>query len=242
MTGRRCLSFQPPSLPAPPSRECLFLFLNFQGLIASTPRYQGSDRVHQVFTKDMSTTTAPTLAGDWVPDNQAICLKTDDVWHWDWGIAEDMRTVVGGPSQTTQCLPSGWDSAMTYEGTKCPPRYTKACAADENQDWSAVVCCPTIHKFDCPMASNLASVPNASIFRCVSQYADTGILTMTRTFMNTAESTSIVAESTSIVSASYGPSYHLFALGIIYATPTSVCVCHDLREIESVLHAAKLLT
>lgn len=171
----------------------------------------------------MSTTAAPILRGDWVPNNQAICLRTDDVWQWDYGIPEDMRTVVGAPSQTTECLPGGWGSDVTYEGTKCPPRYTKACQATENSLRLAVVCCPTIHDFVCPAESNLETAPHASIFRCVSQYTDTGTWTLTRTFMT-------AAASTTVLTPGYDPSIHLFALGIIYATPTSVCVCHILQE------------
>lgn len=105
---------------------------------------------------------------------------------------------------------------MTYEGTQCPPRYTEACQATD--DATAVVCCPTIYDFSCQPSSDLATGPHASIFRCMSQYTDTGSWVITQTFMS-AEA------STNLATPTYNPAYHLFALAIVYATPTSVCLC-----------------
>lgn len=163
----------------------------------------------------MTTTSSLTLRGDWVPDNQANCLKTSDIWQWDYGIDEDRRTVLGAPSQTSECLPRGWSRAATYAGTQCPPRYTEACQA--TGDSLAVICCPTLYDFSCQPSSILATAPHASIFRCMSQYTDTGSWVVTQTYMS-AEA------STNLATPTYGPAYHLFALAIIYATPTSVCV------------------
>lgn len=163
----------------------------------------------------MTTTSSVALRGDWVPNNQANCLKTDDIWQWDYGIPEDRRTVLGAPSQTSECLPRGWSRSMTYEGTQCPPRYTEACQATEAS--LAVVCCPTLHDFTCQPSSDLATAPHASIFRCMSQFTDTGSWVVTRTYMS-ADASTILGTPT------YSPSLHLFALAIVYATPTSVCV------------------
>lgn len=182
----------------------------------------------------MTTTSSVTLRGDWVPNNQANCLKTDDVWQWDYGIPEDRRTVVGGPSQTTECLPRYWSRSMTYEGTQCPPRYTEACQATEAS--LAVVCCPTIHDFSCMPTSDLETAPHASIFRCMSEYTDTGTWVVTQTFM------AATAESTSLATPTYMPRYHLFALAIVYATPTSVCGSPEQREMGSVVCTTKSLT
>lgn len=164
----------------------------------------------------MTTTSSVTLRGDWVPNNQANCLKTDDIWQWDYGIPEDRRTVLGAPSQTSECLPRGWSRSMTYAGTQCPPRYTEACQATE--EGLAVVCCPTMYNFSCHPPTDVATVPHGSVFRCRSQYTDTGTWVVTQTFMTAAE------PSTSLATPTYGPGYHLFALAIIYATPTSVSV------------------
>lgn len=161
----------------------------------------------------MATTSSVTLRGDWVPSNQANCLKTDDIWQWDHGIPEDRRTVVGGPSQVTECLPSGWSSDMTYQGTQCPPRYTEACQA--TGDSLAVVCCPTLHEFTCQASSFLTTAPHASDFRCMSRYTDTGTWVVTQTYMEPSSGTNLVTPT-------YRPPQHLFALAIIYATPTPV--------------------
>lgn len=159
----------------------------------------------------MATTSSVTLRGDWVPENQANCLKPDDIWQWDYGIPEDRRTVVGAPSQTRECLPKGWSRAMTYEGTQCPPRYTEACQATEES--LAVVCCPTLHDFSCQPSSDLATGPHASVFRCMSRYTDTGSWVVTQTYMPPQTGTTLVTPT-------YNPAVHLFALAIIYATPT----------------------
>lgn len=115
---------------------------------------------------------------------------------------------------------------MTYEGTQCPPRYTEACQATEES--LAVVCCPTMYDFSCQPSSDLATGPHASIFRCMSQYTDTGSWVVTQTFMTAAEA------STSLATPTYGPLYHLFALAIVYATPTSVCVLEIQKQMGCV--------
>lgn len=84
-----------------------------------------------------TTTAAPTLTLDWAQDTK--CLQPSEYWKWSWAPSPDPHTVLGGPSQTTECLPSGWGPSETYAATACPARYTSACAGEDG----AVTCCPT---------------------------------------------------------------------------------------------------
>lgn len=89
----------------------------------------------------------PTLPPSWSP-TVAGCLSTSDFWQWDYGSKEDARTVLGGPSQTTNCLPTSWASDVIYSGSECPLYYTSACQG--NDSFSAVTCCPSYVLFCCP--------------------------------------------------------------------------------------------
>ncbi len=88
----------------------------------------------------MTTTSAPTLPGSWTPTVSG-CLQSSDYWMWMYDsdpAKSDARTVLGGPSQTTDCLAPTWQFDVVYAGTQCPPNYTPACTAD------AITCCPTL--------------------------------------------------------------------------------------------------
>ncbi|KAK8110624.1 uncharacterized protein PG998_007081 [Apiospora kogelbergensis] len=53
-----------------------------------------------------TTTAAPSLLGDWTPGRPG-CLQQKDWWIWSYdGANRDARTVLGGPSQTTDCFPT----------------------------------------------------------------------------------------------------------------------------------------
>lgn len=165
----------------------------------------------------MTTTQAPTLPADWVPAIQANCIRTSDLWQWDWGVTSDRRLVMGGPTQTTECLPAEWNSAMTYIGSRCPPRYTEACRA--STDAGAITCCPAAFDFSCPPVTDLSTAVHASLFQCMSAHASNGDAIVTRMFMTASDPT-----STRVETQSTRVGVHLFALAIIFATPTPVCV------------------
>lgn len=165
----------------------------------------------------MTTTQAPVLPADWLPLTQANCIRTDDFWQWDYGVSNDRRLVVGGPTQTTECLPTEWNSAMTYIGSQCPPRYTEACRASTSA--SAITCCPAAFNFSCPPATDMSTAAHASLFPCMSEHASNGNVTVTRMFMTASNPT-----STRVVTQSTRKGVHLFALAIIFAAPTPVCV------------------
>lgn len=165
----------------------------------------------------MTTTQAPVLPGDWVPSVQANCIRTTDFWQWDYGVQSDRRHVLGGPTQTTECLPSEWNSAMTYVGSQCPPRYTEACRASTGA--GAITCCPAAFDFSCPPATDMSTAAHASLFPCMSAHASNGEVVVTRMFMTASDPTSTRVETqTSRVGL------HLFALAIIFATPNPVCM------------------
>lgn len=91
-------------------------------------------------TTPTPTATAQTLPPSWTPTAPG-CLRSTDFWVWMYNTdlaSSDARTVLGGPSQTTDCLAPTWTSDAAYAGTQCPPNYTPACSAD------AVTCCPTL--------------------------------------------------------------------------------------------------
>ena len=91
---------------------------------------------------DAATTAAPTLPSDWRP-SQTGCMKPGDFWIWDWGAGwNHSPTVLGGPAQTTECLPPGWDPYATFAASQCPPDYTSASCGSSAAN-NAVTCCPT---------------------------------------------------------------------------------------------------
>lgn len=79
-----------------------------------------------------------TIPPDWNPP-QPECDPKYHVWGWGTGWR---RLVLGGPTQTTACLPPGWTTDATFEATQCPSGYT---AVPTACDWApdAVVCCTT---------------------------------------------------------------------------------------------------
>lgn len=157
----------------------------------------------------MTTTTTssstPTLPASWVPTAQG-CLKTNDFWQWDYGSNDDMRTVLGGPSQTTNCLPSTWDATGTYDGSACPLQYTSACQGTDSN--SAITCCPTAFDFECLPATAIATDPHGYWFRCSSQYGKTGAIVVTQT--------DFIANTQSVATRAMQTGLHLFALAIVY--------------------------
>lgn len=159
----------------------------------------------------MATINSPTLASDWTPANPSACPDQTNYWQWDYGRgigSAPNYTVLGGPSQTTNgCLPTGWDGQMTYLGAQCPSSYTAACGGTHNSPYT---CCPTAYSFSC---FPLTEFPNEMepTFRCMSQYtsSSTAVITYWDVQANTTEQNTRPQTSPS----------HLFALGIIYATP-----------------------
>lgn len=113
------------------------------------------------------TTPAPTLPAGWTPTVSG-CLRTDDFWIWNYGGVDDQRTVLGGPSQTTNCFPSTWNPASPYTGWTCPRDYTIACQGTDSI--SAITCCPTAYDFTCAIPSSGQTVnTHGSWFPCISQ-------------------------------------------------------------------------
>jgi hypothetical protein len=54
--------------------------------------------------------TTPTLPG---------CLEPTNFWIWDYHNGPvDNRTVLGGPSQTSDCFPPSWAATGLYSGTR----------------------------------------------------------------------------------------------------------------------------
>jgi hypothetical protein len=86
----------------------------------------------------MAVTGTPTIPSDWTPSSSG-CLQTSDYWIWDYHNTQDERSVLGGPSQTTACLPPGFESTGLYLGSQCPSHYTTACQPTS----STLTCCPT---------------------------------------------------------------------------------------------------
>lgn len=99
-------------------------------------------------------TTPPTLPTDWDPPPQSSCLQKGDIWQWDWDDALERPLVLGGPPQTTACLPPIWNATGVYRGRGCPPHYSVASAATTSggtpaaTDSGVVTCCPT---YVCPI-------------------------------------------------------------------------------------------
>ncbi|KAI2472711.1 hypothetical protein F4781DRAFT_382674 [Annulohypoxylon bovei var. microspora] len=160
------------------------------------------------------TTSTPTLTlvDSWTP-TQSGCLRTDDYWIWDYQTAFDQRTVLGGPAQITNCLPSSWGGNVTYVGTGCPPMYTSACQGTNSA--AVVTCCPWAYSFACEPQSS-PGVRHAESFRCVSQESNGNTITVTRT--------SILANSLATETRVESTAFHLFALAIVYSTPASTSI------------------
>lgn len=165
------------------------------------------------------TTTAPpvpTLPGEWTPSGYG-CRKSEDYWIWDNHNAKDMRTVLGGPSQTDrpdQCFPSTW--ATLYAGTACPRDFTTACPQTNPTD--QVTCCPTALDFTC--VSGAGKMPHGSTYPCVSRFDTTKSILVTKT--------DLVESTITFEEISQRTDRHLFALGVVYTTPVS-------RPVDSLL-------
>lgn len=84
-------------------------------------------------------TSPPTLPATWQP-TASSCISSSDYWAWDYGSDSDRWVVLGGPSQTTDCLPTSWASDVVYSGEHCPQKYTSACQGTDSS--SAITCCP----------------------------------------------------------------------------------------------------
>lgn len=92
----------------------------------------------------METITAtPTLPTSWQPTDSA-CVSSSDYWLWDYGSDSDRWVVLGGPLQTTECLPTLWASNVVYSGVQCPQKYSSACQGTDSH--SQVTCCPMYFK------------------------------------------------------------------------------------------------
>lgn len=161
----------------------------------------------------ITSSTTPTLPGSWTPTQQS-CLRTGDIWLWDYGSAKDNRTVLGGPSQASDCFPSAtWDATETFFGSECPSRYTSACQGLDSAQ--VVTCCPTAYSFSCVPPTEVMTAPHGTAFRCVSAWAAAGSLVVTRTDL-------VGSSGTVVGSVTMGTNLHLFALQIMYVTEVSL--------------------
>ncbi|KAK7955854.1 uncharacterized protein PG986_005076 [Apiospora aurea] len=157
----------------------------------------------------MTTTAAPTLSSYWLRPSDPACLQSSDYWIWSWAPSSDARTVLGGPSQTSSCLPLGWDSTRTYAGTACPPQYTPGCPDTGD---GVVTCCPTAHPFTCQ--EKLSTLDHGEWFRCILQYRQSENKSITIADMNAYKTTTTVR--------THGTNAHLHALAVLYQTPTQM--------------------
>ncbi|XXG98026.1 hypothetical protein Hte_004343 [Hypoxylon texense] len=161
----------------------------------------------------------PTLPADWTPDKQG-CLRTNDYWIWDYEVAADARTVLGGPSQTSDCFPSTWDATGTYAGTQCPPQYTSACQGTDSA--AAVTCCPTgAYSFACQAETWQPGI-HAEAFRCQSKHTTGGAIVVTRTDLK--------KNTIAVETRTRSTHEHLFALAMLYTTPTSTATSSAITE------------
>ncbi|KAI1353080.1 hypothetical protein F5Y01DRAFT_67516 [Xylaria sp. FL0043] len=153
--------------------------------------------------------TSQILPTDWTPTSSG-CLRTSDLWIWDFGnTVKDARTVFGGPSQTTDCFASTWNPTVTYAGSGCPSHYTPACQASDS---GVVTCCPTIYDFSCHPDTSAVS-NHAQWFRCEKSWDNEGVVTVTRANFD---------KMTTGVETRTKHSYeHLAALAVMYTTPSS---------------------
>lgn len=153
--------------------------------------------------------STPTLPGNWRPSQQG-CLRTGDIWLWDYGSNKDNRTVLGGPSQTLSCFPlSTWGATETFVGSDCPPQYTPACQGTDSVE--AVTCCPTAYSFTCVDSADVLTASHGIFFRCISAWTTSGPVVVTRT--------DLVGGSGLVVGTdTMSSNLHLFALPIMFAT------------------------
>ncbi|KAK8001753.1 hypothetical protein PG991_013975 [Apiospora marii] len=157
-----------------------------------------------------TTTAAPSLPGNWVP-SKAGCLNTKDWWIWSWnGGQMDARTVLGGPSQTDNCFPSRGEPTGTYVGTQCPPNYTSASCSNTKSQEGAITCCPNAYAFSC--VPEPFSRPHLDWFRCISKHGTSGSPTVTMTDFQ--------ANTQKIYQPKQDPDQHLFAIAMVYQTPS----------------------
>ncbi|KAH9989368.1 hypothetical protein F4779DRAFT_265442 [Xylariaceae sp. FL0662B] len=151
--------------------------------------------------------TTPTLKANWTPTKQG-CLRTNDFWIWDYQEGpKAVPTVLGGPTQTTDCFPTTWDPTVTYAGSACPGQYTSACQGAD----SAVTCCPNAYAFKCQPATEIGN--RVESFRCTSQHTSGGKIVVTRT--------AFVSNTIHVETRTRSTSEHLYALGMMYTVPTS---------------------
>lgn len=156
----------------------------------------------------MAAITSPTLASDWTPASPSACPSPTNYWRWDYGEGLPGDTVLGGPSQTTNgCLPTGWDGQMTYLGAQCPSSYSSACGGTSNSPYT---CCPTAYLFSCVSVTGFTNAI-APTFRCMSQFTSSTTAVITHW--------AVQARTTDLETHNLTSPLHLFALGIIYATP-----------------------
>ncbi|KAI0010314.1 hypothetical protein F4779DRAFT_316659 [Xylariaceae sp. FL0662B] len=152
----------------------------------------------------------PTLPAQWTPTQQG-CLRSTDYWIWEYNAkAQDARTVLGGPTQTSACLPPTWDATGTYAGTACPTSYTSACQGPGPQE--AVTCCPDAYNFGCQSPTWSPGI-HAETFRCSSAWTGTDLINVTRT--------DFVLNTVIFEQISKFTNRHLFALAVLYTTPAT---------------------
>ncbi|KAI0378498.1 hypothetical protein F5Y04DRAFT_146059 [Hypomontagnella monticulosa] len=157
-----------------------------------------------------TTTPTVTLPAGWTPSSSG-CLRTTDFWIWDYPEDRNQRTVLGGPSQTDNCFPTTWNPTLTYDGSGCPPSYTSACQGPDST--APVTCCPTAYAFTCVAETDLG-MRSADSFRCMSKHTTNGTIIVTRTAFR--------PNTIAIETRSRRTNEHLFALAMIYTTPTSM--------------------
>lgn len=159
------------------------------------------------------------LPESWTPTQQG-CLQTSDYWLWQYGSPTDIRPVLGGPSQTSECFPySTFDETQTYAGSTCPPQYSSACQA--TNDIKAVTCCPTLYNFTCVASTLVVTANRASAFRCVSAWSTSTPIALQKTDL-------LSSGPVSVVSTAMSPNLHVFALPIILAITVRL---PDMRQV-----------
>ncbi|KAE8152245.1 hypothetical protein BDV25DRAFT_138060 [Aspergillus avenaceus] len=157
----------------------------------------------------MSTITpTATLDPKWTPSVYG-CRQQGDFWIWDFRAQNDQRTVLGGPSQTTNCFPSTWNPTSAYAATECPAGFTSACQSS-GAEVSTTICCPTVYSFSCVETSKN---PHGPWFPCMSQYATSMKRTITRT--------DFAANTITFGEVTQRPNLHLFAMAMVIASPTA---------------------
>lgn len=155
-----------------------------------------------------SSSTA-TLPASWTPTGSG-CLQTNDYWIWNFSAPKDAKTVAGGPSQTTECLPPMWNPTAVYAASACPSKYTACRASDVNQ---ATTCCPEIgYVFDCVASTQVQVESDGPGFACVSAYTNGG-----QTMVITTTNLKSGGNST-VATVTNRSGLHLFAAGIVYTT------------------------